>query len=191
MKRAIGLSVLVFSVAFLMPGCLGRAIGEAYEGVTGPKGVVKEVKSLGPKESRPLAGYANFEVGQIVDDFGGQVPPELLANIKPYILQRLAEKGLPTGKSGKAALIRGRVFYYEDASVSGHLFGPFEEALAVIELVDKSSGRVLGEAICIGRTTKSVRKGVDNKTQGMADAVVTWIDERYPDVEGRTTPKQK
>jgi len=186
MKWTIALSILAVGMLLTTTGCTSRLIGEAYEGVTGPKGVVKEVTSLGPKDARPLGAYTNFEVGGFIDDFGGQVPPELLQGIGRAVLEALAKRRLPTGNpTGKTAVINGRVFYYEDASVAGHIFGPFEEALATVQLIDKDSGQVVAESICIGRTTKSVRKGVKNKTQGMADAVSKWIDRRYPKEAGR------
>lgn len=184
MKHTVLIWMLILSAALVMSGC-SRAIGEAYEGFAGPKGVHREIRSLGPAGARPLAEYKNFEVGTFVDDFGGQIPPELLRNVGPYTIEELREKGLPTGRSGKTLVIQGRVFYYEDASVSGHIFGPFEEALATIRLVDKSSKAVVAEAVCIGRTTKSVRKGIDNKTRGMANAIADWIDGRYPRDVGR------
>ena len=184
MKRTMG--VLAMGMMLTAAGCTGRLIGEAYEGVTGPKGVAKEVTSLGPKDARPLGMYENFEVGTFVDDFGGQVPPALLRGIAAATIEALAARRLPTGKAtGKTGVIRGKVFYYEDASVAGHIFGPFEEALATVQLIDKDTGQVVAESICIGRTTKSVRKGVKNKTHGMADAISKWIDRRYPHEAGR------
>jgi len=191
MRRAELFWMLLVIAAVLMPGCLGRAIGEAIEGVRGPKGVHREIRSLGPEGVRPLGKYRNIEVGPFVDDFGGQIPPALLRNIRAYIIEGLRAEGLPTGRSGKTLVIRGKVFYYEDAKVSGHLFGPFEEALATVQLVDKSDGSVVAEAVCIGRTTKSVRQGVDNKTRGMANAIAGWIDKRYPRDVGRVPKPEK
>ena len=189
MRWMITVGILAIGMMLTTTGC-GRALGEAYEVVTGPKGVVKEVTSLGPKNARPLGLYENFEVGTFVDDFGGQVPPELLRDIGAATIQALAKRRLPAGKAtGKTGVINGRVFYYEDASVAGHIFGPFEEALAAVQLVDKETGQVVAESICIGRTTKSARKGVNNKTQGMADAISKWIDRRYPKEAGRI-PKE-
>lgn len=186
MKRTMCVGVLAMGMVLTAAGCTSRLIGEAYEGVTGPKGVVKEVTSLGPKDARPLGVYTNFEVGGFIDDFGGQVPPGLLQGIGRAVTEALAKRRLPTrNPSGKTGVISGKVFYYEDASVAGHIFGPFEEALATVQLIDKDTGQVIAESICIGRTTKSVRKGVKNKTQGMADAVSKWIDRRYPQEIGR------
>lgn len=192
-RRTALLAVSLLLAANSM-GCLSRAIGEAVEGVMGPKGVYKEYQvTLGAEDARPLGEYQNFQPGLFEDDFGGQVPKELFEKIDAYTARALANQNLPVDKTGQTAVINGRVFYYEDASVAGHLFGPFEEVIAEVQLVDKSSGRVIGQAICIGRTTKSVRKGVDNKTLGLANAIADWVSSRFPEETGRVeyTEEQK
>jgi prophage DNA circulation protein len=60
------------------------------------------------------------------------------------------------------------------------VFGPFEEVVARVELVDKASGTVLGVANCIGRSNTSVNKGVNKKAEGLSKAIAIWIGRSYP-----------
>ena len=58
-----------------------------------------------------------------------------------------------------------------------------EFAVARVEFVDKDSGKVLGRSSCVGRTTERVNLGVGKKAEGLAKAIVKWIDARYPKPE--------
>ena len=109
------------------------------------------------------------------------VPPDLWADLRTAFAEELAEKGLPNDSSGKTLLIRGRIVHYEGDGILGLALSPLEEVVARIELVDKDSGNVLGVANCIGRTTASVNTGVEKKAQGLAKAIVSWLDKRYPE----------
>ena len=80
--------------------------------------------------------------------------------------------------------MRGRILHYEDADTLGIAIGPLEEVVARLEMVDKDSGQVLAQANCIGRTTTRTTLGVANKGRGLAKAIASWIDNRYPE-QGR------
>jgi len=182
------LAVMVFS--FSAVGC-STAFKERLSAVKGPKGVHCEDPSMGPKGARPLTGFRNVQVGSIKDMFGGKVPTSLMRDLKPFIMERLADEGLPIGRGGKTLVINIEIFYYEGAGSSGVVFGSLEEVLAKVQLVDEAADQVVGKGICIGRTTSRVNLGVEKKTQGLANAIVDWIDERWPEHAGRVEPKKK
>ena len=96
----------------------------------------------------------------------------------------MASKKLPNDPSGKTLVIRGRILHYEDSGILGHIT-PLEQVIARIELVDKATGQVIGVANCIGRSTTSLNAGVAKKGEGLAKAIVSWLDKRYPE-EGRS-----
>jgi len=60
-------------------------------------------------------------------------------------------------------------------------FGPLEEAVCEVQLVDKASGEVIGNATCVGRSTATVNQGLDKKAQGLAKAIVDWIKSNRPE----------
>ena len=78
-------------------------------------------------------------------------------------------------------LVRGTIIYYESAhGLAEQLFGPLEEAVADVELVDKASGNVIAKAACVGRSTASVSQGVETKAEGLAKGITKWIDRFRP-----------
>ena len=124
--------------------------------------------------------YARFVVEPFKDATGIGVPQVIKSTLATHVAVQLAEKKIPTASSGKTLPIRGTYIYYEDANnTTDQLFGPFEEVIARVQLVDGST--VIGEATCVGRSTESVNKGADKKAQGLAKAIVGWIDKRYPE----------
>ena len=181
MKRSIGCLMLLICVATMGSGCISRLAKEGIGVATGAKGLYAPIQPVDvDKEARPLGQYKRFELGQIADDFGGKAPPALWASLDEHFPEQLAAKKLPNDPAGKTLLVRGKVLHYEDASMLGFALGPLEEVVARIELVDKDTGRVLGVANCIGRTTESVNSGVPKKGEGLAKAIVAWIESRYP-----------
>jgi hypothetical protein len=92
----------------------------------------------------------------------------------------LADSPLPVGQSGKTIELTGVVLYFEMSSTIGKAFGPLEEVIVQTEMVDASTGRVLGKANCIGRTTNRVNLGVEKKADGLAKAFVDWIVDNHP-----------
>ena len=176
--------VVMLTVAFLLPGC-STAAKEAVGVVTGPKGIYAPIKAVSAnEEARPLGQYKRFELGRITDDVGGGVPASLLSHLRQAFPEEIAKAKLPNEPGGKTLVIRGRILHYEDSDTLAMVTGPLEEVIARLEMVDRDSGQVLGVANCIGRTTTRTTVGVANKGRGLARAIVSWIDKRYPE-EGR------
>lgn len=182
--RKTNLIVLLLLIGTLLTagsGCVSRIAKEGLGVARGAKGVYAPVRPLAAaKEARPLGRYRMFELGAITDDFGGNVPPDFLGHLRAAFEKQRAGKGLPNDPGGKTLLIRGRILHFETSGALGHAFGPFEEVLARIELVDKDSGQVLGTANCIGRSTTSGNVGVAKKGEGLAKAIISWVADRYP-----------
>ena len=178
------LGIVVLLTAASLTGC-GTAAKEAVGIFTGAKGVYAPITAVSAdKEARPLGQYKRFELGAISDDFGGNVPSDLLPHLRQAFPEVVAEAELPDEPGGKTLVIRGKILHYEDAGTLAMVTGPLEEVIARLEMVDKDSGQVLGVANCIGRTTTRTTVGIANKGRGLAKAIVSWIDKRYPQ-EGR------
>ena len=190
--RKTNLIVLLLLAGALLTASAGcsTVAGEIFGLFKGAKGVYAPIKPLAVgKETRPLGDYRRFEIGKITDDFGGKVPSTLMTRFEPAFEELLEKARIPNEPSGKTLLIRGKFLHYEDAGTVGIMIGPLEQVLARIELVDKSSGRVLGVANCIGRTEDRVNVGVKKKAEGLAKAIASWIDSRFP--EGSRLPKKE
>jgi len=175
------LLVTVVALASVLGGCAGRAIREGLGVAVGAKGVAIPIKAVSTANSpRPLGQYERFELGVIHDDTNGLAPPELFTKLPGELDKQLAAKRIPNAPTGKALLIRGKVLHYEHSGLFGQVFGPLEEVVARLELVDKADNRVLGVANCVGRTKETINLGVATKAEGLAKAIAGWIDRLYP-----------
>ncbi len=169
-------------------GCAGRLISEGVGEVKGASGLVMPIQpTLTVVDPQELADYRRFELGKIQDGIGGRLPAGFLAMLREEFGGQLVRKNLPSNPAGKTLLVRGTIVHYEDASTMGKVISPLEEVICRTEFVDKSSGRVLAVANCIGRTNTSLNLGVRTKAEGLAKAFVGWIDNRYPK-QGRAAP---
>jgi len=179
------MSKSVWMVALLLAatataGCT-TAAKEGLGVVRGASGVYAPIQPAAPAaDAHPLAEYTNFELGTFTDDFGGKVPTDLMMYARAEFSKQLAGKKLPDNPGGKTLVIRGRILHYESADTLGMAIGPLEEVIARAEMVDKETGNVLGVANVVGRTTVRVNLGVEKKGQGLAKAIVEWIDSLYP-----------
>ncbi len=181
MNRRLTLAVCVLALPILLGGCLSRLAKEglgAWQQGAGRATPLQPV-ALG-SNPYPLGAYQRFEIAPFPDKTDGQAPMELFELLPGTFLTELTKKGIPNALSGKTLLVRGEVFYYETAPLTGQIFGPLEEAVARVELVDKASGQVLGVANCVGRSSSSSAMGVKTKANGLAKAIVDWIDKLYP-----------
>ncbi len=175
MKRRAILMVSLVGLTALIGGC-GTAIGEGAALAMGASGSPTPLQEV----STNLGVYRRFELGAITDDMGGKVPRELFILLPGAFAKELEEEKIPNSSSGKTLLIQGKILHYQSASSTAVATAGTEFVVARIELVDKDSGQVLGVANCAGWTSKRVTLGIPEKAQGLARAIVKWIDQHYP-----------
>jgi hypothetical protein len=122
-------------------------------------------------------------------------PPELLSSVTPEIQKRLGDLNLSSLPNGGTAVVSGNILYYEDQTLTHSLISPMEEVIARVELTDKTTGEVIGTAICVCRVTSraqsaAVRDKLNSskiksaalvKAEGLAKAVYEWIESRCPE----------
>ncbi len=159
----------------LAGGCT-RGVKEVFGVVGGGKGLCAPIQA----PACPLGMYKNIEVGKITDDFGGTMPPQLLAMLPGQIVQQLKARGLPAGGSGKTLIIQGKIIYYEEAQVVEQIFGPLEEAIGRFQLVDGASNEVIAIACIVGRSNSTTSQGVATKSEGLAEGIADWIAGHCP-----------
>ncbi len=178
MKR-IALLLALIILAAGSTGCT-TGITEALKAGLGGRPYVAELTKPGT-DPYPLAGYERIELGTFTDEFGGQVPNDLMPAVRASLYGteeepgELADNGLPTSSSGKTLLIRGKIYHYEGKDLVGAMISPLDQVLARAEMVDKDSGRVIATANLIGRTTSRTRHNVDIVAEGLARAIAKWV----------------
>ncbi len=183
MRRNAVVLIIMLSSLLMMNGCLSRGIKEGVGAVRGAKGAYFPVVLLTPnRAARPLGDYTHFELGEFTNTIGTNAPRGLWRHLPTQFNLQLIDYKLPN-TPGKTLVLRGKILHYEAAAMTGHIFGPLEEVVARAEMVDKDSGRVLAEAIIVGRTKETVNEGADKKAAGLAKGLVAWIDSRYPERE--------
>jgi hypothetical protein len=176
------LLLLAAGVALVAPGCVGRMFTEGSGAVLGAKGTFMPIVPLSQSTAdRPLSGYTQFEVADFADDIGGRTPSDFVAYLRDAFPLQARKAGLPDSPAGKALLLRGRIVHYESSSTVGFVLGPLEEVVARCEMVDKATGKVLAVANCIGRTEAAVNSGTKYKAEGLAKALVKWIESGFPE----------
>jgi hypothetical protein len=185
MKRSIVTAALLAGALLFGQGCVGRLVSEGMEKGLGPTGLVLPMEPRWSQgDPQYLAMYKNFEIGAMQNEFA-DTPAVFTEYFPGKLRDQMLSKGLPMGRSGKTLLIEVDILAYQPVSSYHKALGPVEEVVARVTLKDKNSGRVVGTAICIGRTYQSVGLGPKWKAWGLARAIVDkWIDESYPK-EGR------
>ena len=180
--RTLAMSGLAVWVAIMAAGCTGRIFGEGAEAAFGPKGKYWQEKPLGAfAGDKPLAAYTHFKLGTVSNAYGRNVPESFFDEFTREFDKELARaKHLPKNPSGKTLVVNAAVLHYEKADLTDNIFGPHEEVVARVEMLDQSSGKVLGIGNAVGRTTKTVGLGVQNKAEGLAKGIVKWITDYYP-----------
>ena len=174
----------------LSQGCVGRVVGEGAEKTLGPKGAYWQEKPLAAgKDAKPLGVYKRFELGTVKNDFGKNVPSDLIPKFREEFAKELKEAKLPEEAAGKTLLINVTIIHYESADTTDNVLGPLEQVVAHVEMVDKDSQQVLASGNAIGRTGKTVGMGVDWKARGLAKALVKWIGDYYPKGKEEGGPK--
>ena len=154
---------------FVIGGC-GTAISEGVGVAKGPQGYYFQTKNV-----PSLEGYS-FEIGKITDGFG-RSPAELLSLLPGDIIEALREEEIPVNGSGKTAIITGKILFYEKPGT----FGKVEQAITEFSIVDKSSGSILGEAYCVGRSNSYfANRGIPDKAKAVANGITKWIIKAIP-----------
>ncbi|MDM8009285.1 MAG: hypothetical protein QUV05_24350 [Phycisphaerae bacterium] len=178
--RVMTMVAVVIAAAFSQ-GCVERLAGEGMEAAMGPKAAYFEEKPLAAeKDHKALEAYKRFELGEVKNMTGKFMPPAFMTYLPAQFNAQLAKSDLPKEASGKTLAFRLSVIHYEAASTMDSAFGPFEEVVARVELVDKDTGQVIGQGVAISRSEKSVNLGPEKKAQGLAKALIKWASDYYP-----------
>lgn len=179
MRRIATLHALLLSVAAVASqGCLGRMIGEGAEGTMGPKGAYFEQKPVtATKDAKPLSAYGHFELGEVNNEIGKNLPSDFTSEFRKAFASRLKASSLSKSMGTKTLVFNVQIIHYEKADMSDNVFGPLEQVIARVELVDKESGDTIATGNAIGRTGKTVGLGTKTKADGLAKALIKWAED--------------
>lgn len=180
MRYAIALFCLSVMTLGFGQGC-GRLFDEGMEKGLGPGGKALPMDPKWPaNDSTYLARYQNFAIGTIKTEFP-DTPREFMDYLPMKLAEQLTKKDLPMNRGGKTLVINITVVVYDSVSSYNKAIKPTEEVVARVDLVDKSDGKLVGQAMCIGRTYQSISLGSKTKAEGLSKAIVNeWINKAYP-----------
>ena len=171
----------VMIAAMFSQGCMERLAGEGMEAAMGPKAAYYEEKPLAEKKDhKALEAYKRFELGEVKNMTGKFMPPDFMTYLPAQFKEQLASSDLPKEASGKTLVFQVSIIHYEAASMVSNAFGPFEEVVARVELVNKDDGQAVSQGVAISRSEKSVNLGSEKKAQGLAKALIKWASDYYP-----------
>ncbi|MBI5725772.1 MAG: hypothetical protein HZA50_17565 [Planctomycetes bacterium] len=168
-------------------GC-SRMIDEGFEKALGPTPKIMFLDPKPPEDKNNdfLSPYRNFVLGKVDASQFPETPRDFIDYLPTKFVEQTTGRHLPADPAGKTLVVNVAVLAYQPALKFQKATGPTEEVVAKVELVDKDSGKVVGRAICIGRTYQSVGLGTKWKAWGLCRAIVNeWIDEYYPDKDDR------
>ena len=182
---------LVAGLALASQGCMSRMIGEGAETALGPKGEYFEVKPVAANpKTKALGEYRNFELGEVRNNIGSNLPPDFVSLLKQEFTKVFED--MPHDKAGKTLAYNIDLLHYEKGNAKDQVFGPLEEVVAQVDLVDKQSGQVVASGVAVGRTGKTVGQGVKWKAWGLSRALYRWTSAYYPNApEEKERPEQK
>ncbi|MDP7161933.1 MAG: hypothetical protein QF792_00380 [Phycisphaerae bacterium] len=175
MKRVV-LLVLVVALVMSVCGCYGRVAKEAFGAATGGKGKFLPVGPAGPGAN--LARYLEIRLEPFDGAADVNVPGDLNGMLLTEFSRMLRANKISERLGGTGRLIiRGRYLHYEESGAGGQLFGPLEEVVARVEMVDGGTNAVLARANCVGRSTSTTTQGAGSKAQGLAKGIIKFIKE--------------
>lgn len=168
MTRAVVTTLAaVAALGMICSGC-SRMFAEA-KGTGGASGRVSDQStSLG------LSRYASMDVDDITIANGVNVPSEMPNLIRSDLVSVTDRRGLGRGGNPKLRL-SGEIIHYEDGSKLDAVISPFQEVVLRTRLIDVQSGAIVQETNLIGRSKASTSSGVESLSEGVGEALDTWL----------------
>jgi hypothetical protein len=172
MKR-IALLGLVVTLMMSVGGCLTRAAKEVF---LSPSGFSVPTAMSGSQQN----SYSKVQFQNFTNTGIATMPADMNQIQKSVLNEKIAalkpKKAILDPTAKRTILVRGQYIYYEEAGgILGQAFGPFEEIIALVELVDETSKKVIARGYCVGRTNTSKLQGPKRKAEGLAKAIIELI----------------
>ena len=174
MKR-IALLGLIAVLLTSAGGCVGRA---AKEALLSPKGFSVPVPTK--PAAAPRNSYSKVQIENFTNTGITTMPADMNQILQTTLAEKIAElkpkKAILTPSPARVLLVRGQYIYYEEAGgILDQAFGPFEEIIALVELVDQASSKVVAKGYCVGRTGTTRLQGPKRKAEGLSKAIIDFI----------------
>lgn len=172
MKRIALLSLIAVSLT-TTSGCITRA---AKEAILSPSGSSVPIKMAAAEQN----SYSKVQVENFTNVGITTMPANMNQLLQTTLAEKIAalkpKKAILDPSAARVLLVRGRYIYYEEAGgILDQAFGPFEEIIALVELVDQPSGKVAAKGYCVGRTGTTRLQGPKRKAEGLAKGIIDLI----------------
>ncbi|MBN2211101.1 MAG: hypothetical protein JW709_06860 [Sedimentisphaerales bacterium] len=178
-------------IVLLGTGC-SRGIKEGLYAVTGSSGKIVRLSGDETRIGNLANEYGGVRVELFANDVGQAAPQSFIDALPGAIAKRLEyrsrslgekikgvdkEEAGPffTGPAGKVLVIRGRVIQYEAGDLTDKAISPMDEAICRVQFTDGTTGEMLAEANCTGRSKSVVRTGPDELADGVAKAINKFL----------------
>jgi hypothetical protein len=167
-------------------GCWFSGAKKVWEEVKGGEGKLVVLKE--PVASA-LLEYQNIRIEIFANNFAPRVPAYAPELVYSQIVKEMLEKPQiyrvnPTSEEGPTLIVRGSIIHYQSSEGISSVFSNYSQLICRVQLVDKASGQVIGEANCVGYSKAIARKGLEELGKGVASDIKRWLTTE-PDKEHR------
>ncbi len=178
-------ALLFITCIFLMPlltGCFTAAKLGLSE-VTGGKDMLVVIKN--PSMSK-IYNYKYIKIERFKNNMGHILPAETIPILYAACIDKILEEPMQfqvakdNSPANQTIIIRGTIIHYNPAGGLSAVMGKFAQIICRVELVDKTTGQVLGIAHCIGFSKAIMRAGVEELSEGVAKAIRKWLLQLKP-----------
>lgn len=190
MKRYLSI-IGLFIVSIAFTGC-SRAISEGVHGVMGSSGKIVKIQGDDTRIGQITRDYGAVSVEPFGNDVGQVVPQPFLEVVHTVIENKLQLRDRSametvkfkkkedlgpffTGPADKKLIIRGKVIQYDQGDLKDKAMSPMDEAICRVQFVDGTSGEMIAEANCTGRSKSVVRTGPNELADGVAKGIKKFL----------------
>lgn len=162
------------------PGCgvFGFGAKKLFHEVKGGEGRLVVIHDPGPTA---LMDYQYVQIERFPSQMGSTLPGYTPALIQEACIKELSKKPAlyelidPGVKKKSTLIIRGRIIHYQASSGISSVFSSFSQMICRVELVDAESDKVIGQANCVGLSKAIARSGIEELSEGVAEAIKEWL----------------
>jgi hypothetical protein len=181
-RKNLILLVMVGLMLTSMTGCGGGMFGfgakRLLNEVKGGEGQLVIIKDPGPAA---LMEYQNVRIERFSSQIGSALPGYTTGVIHDAVVREMVKKPKlynlvsPESQKKSTLIIRGQIIHYQASSGISSVFSSFSQLICRVELVDAASGKIIGQANCVGLSKAIARSGIEELSEGVAKAVKKWL----------------
>ena len=170
-----GIALAFIAILIGSAGCQQLFIGRAVSEVRGGSGYLVVIRDPAPTA---LLKYRYAMMENVRNEMGPALPYYAVSEVQRAFGKVLTRKQLYRFKTGPARstlVIRTSIVHYQSSSGLSKLLGGFNQLVCRVELIDGGTRRIVGQANCVGISKALARSGIEELSEGCADALRKWL----------------